>query len=1142
MTLRQYRYYLLILLMLLNVGTGANELVNLTKNGTVPIWLVVGPFEQSLVGFGDAGDDDILVDVSAIPKQSQMEKSPLSVSGEVSWQTQSVNSDGFLDFNAIIGRTKPGKSPEKLWYALDAYAFSTIVSNKKQNIKFLIGSDSRMKIWLNGEIIYNYQNERGAKKDQDTVSVMLKKGENYLLTRVGNSQNNLIVDWFGGTPWGWGFYLRMATNENSVPKVKVALPISDAKVDCQLESTFFFKKINGELQQQIDVTIYSSYTINQDAILKLSVNDKTSEFDLKNIQYGENHREIYVPALENDIDVDYSLAVGGQTTNNIARLKKQKRYKLYVSITSHMDIGYTNTQPVVKERQIQTLLDVIEKCKKDPDFHWMIETPWVLDAFESTASNAIFDELLRFIKKGQIGISPIFTNPYTGWISTEDMIRCFDKAAEYHDKYNIQYPAAMVNDLPGLSWIIPQMLYQTGTKFLACGINEIYRDYQFQRHLPKVFYWEGGDESRVITYMNNAYTEGRYIGLEKSVDAVEQLLYAKLNRLQANDYPYDLVLINTAFSDNAGIPTDQYAMIGKWNSIYEYPKLISATLGEFAEKFEQTYAEQIPVLKGDWTSDWDILFQSEPKEFIHLRKVQHQILSAEKLSTINWLKDPRLNSPSETFKNSYELMLNFAGHGSGLEFGFGTPEENFKVMAFRKGNVDQAALQTEALTERALYRFAKSQAGFENEGAIVFNPLSWNRDAIVEMSFIEGRRLTFKIVDLMTGQAVPYFAKGHKLWFIARDLPAMGYKKFQIKSVYDVSEFKDTDLSRTSNSIENHYYRVEYDPETGELTKIVDKQDKQNLVGKTKKYSFAGAVVKQGITRSGFHSLKSNRPEIEIIDKRPVCLTLKIQKKGNLFESTDITLWANIDRVDLSQAINLEKLPSTEKVEEYGLAFPFEMKKTEPEIEIIGGYLKPDQRLPGINHNAYSIRRTVTLHNGRSSIIWASIDRQVMRLEYDHKRPVIISNVVNNFPKAWNRHQDNTGTLNLNYSFTRSEKGFDPGESSRFGWEILTPPLIQEGWFSLKPAAEQYCKIDNDQVILLDIKVNKEQSGWLMELMNVNPDLSQDVSVTSKYLENKTIKEVDFLNNDLRLIKPEGNKITITIKPNQILNLHVVGD
>lgn len=1123
-------------------GTGmAEQVTGLTDSGQIPFWLVAGPFDQSLTGFCQAGDESFINESEIAPFEGKSEKSSLSENGEVRWQLQAVCNDGYLDFNPVIGHIKPCFSPEKLWYAKEALASADLFCEKEMSVRFLVGSNSRMKIWLNGIEIYKSDQERGARTDQDSIVADLQKGKNRILVRVGNSQNNLIVDWFGGTPWGWGFYLRIVNTDLTIPNgIQVRIPLKNEKYNCELQSTFFFKKNNNQLLQRIDAIIHSPSIMNVDGIIELEIDSEKYVFEIEDINFGVNRREIYVPALEEDQKVHTALIIGGREIRDTKLLKKQDRYELYIVMTSHMDIGYTNPQPVVKERHIQTLLDVLNHCRKDPDFHWMVETTWILKEFESVVTGKIFEEFMNYVKKGQIGISPIFTNPYPGWISTEDMIRSFDEAKEYHSRYEIGFPAAMVNDLPGQSWIMPQMLKNVGARFLACGINEIYNDYRLQRKLPKAFYWEGADGSRILTYLTNAYTEGRYIGMEKSPDAVEQLIGAKLNHLRASGYPYKKVLINTAFSDNAGIPENQYQMIDKWNSLYEYPKLVSATLGEFAIDFEEHNSEILPVLKGDWMSDWDIFYQSEPQEFIRLRKIQHQLLGVEKLSTINWLLDSSVKPQNSIIQNCYKLMLNFSGHGSGLEAGYGTPEDNISTMAFRKGYIDQAEVLTEELRQRTLYRFSIPHTSFETEGVIVFNSLSWQRDAVVELSFKEGRNLFLEIIDLTSNKTVPYYAEGHKIRFIAKDLPSLGYKKYQISSIAEIGKFSGSDLILTNNSIENRYFRVVFDKNTASVKQIINKSTQRNLIGKSSTYGFAQALVKLGTQHDGFVAVARGAPHLVLIDERPVRLIMRLQFDNELYESTDYILWSDMQRLDLCQTIDLRKLLPTDEIEEYSLAFPFELKNARAKMELIGGYLCPEtDRLPGIDHNAYSIRRVVALSNKSSSLIWASRDRRVVRLDYDNKRPVLILNVVNNFPEQWNRHQDNSGKLDLRYSLTLAKGKFDAGSTSAFGWEALTTPMVQQGWFSKNEPSRSYFQIDNSNVNVLNLKKIDRQHAWQMELQNCNPVQPENVTIQSAFFSSKKIRQTDLLGNTKKIIPVQNDKIRLVIPKNTLYLIEI---
>ena len=78
-----------------------------------------------------------------------------------------------------------------------AYLQNDIWSDKDQDALSLVGSDDGIKIWLNNEVIHANNEKRGAKPDEDEVSVHLKKGWNRFLLKVTNGVG------------GWGVYVRM---------------------------------------------------------------------------------------------------------------------------------------------------------------------------------------------------------------------------------------------------------------------------------------------------------------------------------------------------------------------------------------------------------------------------------------------------------------------------------------------------------------------------------------------------------------------------------------------------------------------------------------------------------------------------------------------------------------------------------------------------------------------------------------------------------------------------------------------------------------------------------------------------------------------------------------------------------------------
>jgi len=145
-------------------------------------WWIIGPFDNT----GGIGYEREFIPEEAT--QIDLKAEYPGLDGTVKWRKlQDKVFDGFVDLNEIFG----GKLD---W--VTAYAFTTVTSPEERNAQMRIGSDDQIKVWLNGKLVFTYDQARPASIDQDTVTVTLKQGENSILVKVCDEAGY------------WGFYLR----------------------------------------------------------------------------------------------------------------------------------------------------------------------------------------------------------------------------------------------------------------------------------------------------------------------------------------------------------------------------------------------------------------------------------------------------------------------------------------------------------------------------------------------------------------------------------------------------------------------------------------------------------------------------------------------------------------------------------------------------------------------------------------------------------------------------------------------------------------------------------------------------------------------------------------------------------------------
>lgn len=1142
----KHAHIILLLLLLFPIcfieAQNKNDEIILDTNiqGFVPSWLVAGPVEFPLEGFGNAKDTVAIGEPDLSPGEGDYSTSNLPEKEKIQWNIQSIDQKGFVDFKSSLEWNVNNDIPIKIWYSRAGYAFTTIISEYDREALLTFGSNSQLSVYLNGEKVHSTNDARNALKDQDTVRIKLKKGSNNLIVRVLNTHTNLGLAFFGMIKWEWGFYARLLEKDGKpINDVNYLIRIKNRKSDFNVLSTFYFKKIDNQLKQRIDVEINSLNPKLISSAFKINYDGKDYDFEIDSLAFGKTRHSFYLPEIKQNSYAEAELDFEGDLVKKSIQLEKRKKYNLHIMLLNHTDVGYTHAQPICEELHCNTLDEVLEMCKEHPDFHWTIETTWQLEAYEKLRSEERFKELIALIKAGRIAVSPIYTNPFTGFVSEEEMLRSLDKALEYKDKYGITFSGAVYNDVPGQAWFLPQVLSKVGVKFLAEGINEVYGDYKLQRNLPKVFKWEAADGSQVVTYLNEAYNEGRSYGLESNdLFAVEQRIWERINKLEARDYQSDIILINTSFSDNSILAGHQYLLAMKWNEQYEYPKFISSDVNKFSSAMINSEAyDLLPVLKGDWTSNWDIFYQGEFERHKKARLSQNQLLAAEKLSTLSSLLDNSKRPMNPEISQAYRSLLQFSGHGSGLEYGYGSPEENRLTMDYRQNYIDNAYLGSESVLLKALYQISKPEESLDSEGLFVFNTLSWRRNDLVEIQYPFDTSPEYDVIDAGTNEIIPSFRKNHKQYFVAIDVPSFGYKKYLLKPKSVSKEFP-SGLVKTDNSIQNQFYKITFDTNNPSVTSLIDKKTGKELINNNNGFGLAFPTIEKFQLNQKHSSISGSKTSYEIMDERPVRLIFRIKRENDVIEIVDYSLLDGIDKVFVNANVNLESLKPTKILEEYGLPFSFNLNNAKVKSEIIGGFIEQDKdRLPGIDHDGVSLRRSVSIFNDSENIIWSTADARVIRIRVDSviSEPVIISNLVNNFPADWNRHENMTGKIDFRYAFGSAEGSFDPAKTSMFGYELNEPLLVRKSWFRALPSSEEYLSIENPNVVLLNLKSSEQ--GIILRLLNTDSEKNQTAKIESKLFTNFNAEGIDLLGNKTQDLEVRENVITLSLKPGEFSDI-----
>lgn len=278
--------------------------------------------------------------------------------------------------------------------------------------------------------------------------------------------------------------------------------------------------------------------------------------------------------------------------------------KIILVFKSHFDIGFTDlAENVIRGYGGKMLREVIETCRATENmgplrYVWTMPS-WPLYYIADHCDPDLKPELDRLIRNGQIVWHALPFTSHTDICAPEEYAAALQYARELSERYQKPYPVAgKMTDVPGHGLMLPELLSQTGIRFLHLGCNE----FATPPDVPRLFYWQSPQGGRVLTM----YSKGGYgTSLLPPGDW---------------DFPVWMALMHT--QDNCGPQTAEIlnGLVEKARRAYPDAEIICGTMDEFCRDLEQCDLSDIPVISDDLADTWIHGIGSYPREVSDLRK------------------------------------------------------------------------------------------------------------------------------------------------------------------------------------------------------------------------------------------------------------------------------------------------------------------------------------------------------------------------------------------------------------------------------------------------------------------------------------------------------------------------------------------
>jgi alpha-mannosidase len=853
-------------------------------------------------------------------------------------------------------------------------------------------------------------------------------------------------------------------------------------------------------------------------------------------------------------------------------LTATRKWTIFVVPHTHVDIGYSDYQGKVAEAQSRTFDEAADLIKQYPDFRFATDGSWNLEQYLATRAPQRQEEILNLIRENKLGLPVQYVNELTGYASLETLYRSLYYSKKLSHEYKLPFEYANNTDVPTYSQAYPSILASAGVKyFVSGGDNDrapLLSHEPWNEKSP--FWWAGPDGKKILFWYSRCYEQTMFLfGLPPQQAAVYESLPIFMQAYSKPGYKLDVALIFGSQPENTDLFPETARFATTWNQGYAFPRLHYATFTDFFQYVDQHYGSDLPTYKGDMGPYWEDGMGADAYFTAKDRENQSQALSAEIMSTVSHGMNPDLHAPKPELDAIWKNLELFAEHTwtAGNSVSQPDSEEAMRQLAVKDSRATEAHVQIEDLSNKAMSQLV-NEIHIPSKTLVVFNALNWKRDALVETDLDEDAEL----FDLTSNEIVPrevlFNEQGFvHVRFMAHDVPAVGYKCFQIRKAGK----PPTAVSESAKNpvTENRYYRITVDAKTGAIQSIFDKELQRELVDPKSPYKFGQYLYVtggDGQTRiiNPFKALPLAQLSIhpaengEYLGAEKQSWGYSIRTRSSDVNTPainlEILLFDNQKRIEFRYQVQKDYTNAKEAVY---FAFPVAVSPPKFAYATQQGWVDPSHDLfKGASLEWFSIQKWMAVSDARLAVGIVPVDAPLASLgdinrgewpgEFQPKTSTIFSYAMNNYWDT-NYRAGQGGTFTFRYVLTSAER-LDPVALTRMGWEsmqsvaldnVIDQDKVGNPDKPLPAEGTSFLEMNGGNIVLVDWKQAEDGNGTILRLQETGGEAA-DTSVVFPHTPVRTAMLCNGVEDDLRSIDVNGKGIHLTFQPHEVLTVRLV--
>jgi alpha-mannosidase len=500
----------------------------------------------------------------------------------------------------------------------------------------------------------------------------------------------------------------------------------------------------------------------------------------------------------------------------VAEPPGENKSTFWVIPHTHWEGAVFKTREEYLEMGLPNILKAMRLLKERPDYRFVLDQVAYVKPFLERYPDQERD-FRRFLAEGRLQlVGGLDVMPDVNMPGGETFIRQMQYGKQYYrEKLGIEVTTGWLVDTFGHHGQMPQLLSLAG-----------YKSFWFSRGVPRAdhpseFLWEGIDGTRIPAFWL-PYSYGLLYGSPRTLREFQAFARQRFELLTPNSRGKDRAGLSGA---DVSEPEEHLAgLIEAFNKKGDAPFVMRMGVPSDFEAVAAKRSDR-PVFRGEFNPIFQGTYSSRIELKAWMRILERKLVTAETLGAIGlWLGAPL---DSSALWRAWEPVLFNETHD--LSSGVMTDhvyEDTVRSSSFSNRLADELIDSGwNAVTSKIDTRMT------EGIPVVVFNTLGFERSDVAEVQIgfshpglrgisvanDRGRDVPFQLA-----QATYYGDGGLKtarIVFLARDIPAVGFRVFRI-SRRDQAVESEVPVTSSGDTVETSSYRLTFDRVTGAIKSL----------------------------------------------------------------------------------------------------------------------------------------------------------------------------------------------------------------------------------------------------------------------------------------------------------------------------------